>query len=687
MTTSFAPRRRTVLAAMLALAAAGCTSKTQEQPKPVTVTPRAQVPVGDDGASGATSMQIVAHPDDDLYFMNPDVRQSIDANDKVVSVYVTSGEADGRNKVPGRKERLKPDFAGYAGARQQGLRQAYALMAAGDPHAEWKRGVLPLPGGLQAETDTLVSHPGVVLVFLGIAQHTADDKAGGGKDVRLPALWSDPKAVSKTRVAAGSTVQESHPIDRGAVIDALAAVLDHFRPTLVRTMDLDPDMQVHDARNRLHHDQAGYSDHPDHTAAALFTYAALQRYRGPGKGAHYTVTAYRGYYNERWPQNLPDAAVRRKVAVLNAYGGAPGSCDFPAGCGDYDVGQNRAYGTGWAQRTSYRYPGNATWVLPDADGRLTAFGVLDQQAALWHESSPGSGKWQGPKLLGGGPLLPGLTAGLTHDGRWQVFAERISGLGTGPDDNSRELVVAEQDRKNGDFGPWTSLGNPEDRAARGRRVGGPVVARNADGSAQLFARNWAKGVATRHQQPDGTWTPWTQLDGGAEVQEGLAAVTDTKGRIHVFGSGHDTVHHWVQRQPGGTFEHLPTKLPLPADPPAALARPDGSLLLVIREPKTATLLAYRLPAGATEWERLQLGLAARGFGPATLLPAGEHTLIAARNDNGSTSLALWRTGKTPRWTTQPGLAVGTAALATAKGKKHTVAWLGTDAKLHAAGVK
>ncbi|WP_414169398.1 PIG-L family deacetylase [Streptoverticillium reticulum] len=692
------PSRRLVLSAMVALTAAGCTSGHGKKPEAAKTEPavRAKVTAGNDGTGGAVTMQIIAHPDDDLYFMNPDVRHSIDANHRVVSVYVTSGEADGLNKVPGKKEKPRPDYAGYAGSRQQGLRQAYALMAAGKPLAEWKRTVLDLPGGIQCEMDSLADHPGVTLVFLGVAQHTADqadtgegpagknravpqDDPPGRKDTSLSDLWSEPKAATRTRVSTGSTVRDARPVTRAGLIDALAGVLDRFKPTLVRTMDPDPDMQVHDHRHRQHHDQTGYSDHPDHTAVALFTYAALERYRGPGDGKHFTVTAYRGYYNERWPFNLPPGLVRGKADVLNAYGGDPSlGCGFAAGCGDYDVGRDRSYGTGWLQSTNVRYPGTTTWLQRGHDDRLTAFGVLDQQAAMWTETAPGSGRFGAPQLLGGGMLAPALAVSQTKDGRWQLFAERFAGLGADAQGNRREIVALEQESPGGRFGAWTSLGNPEEDPVRGRRVGAPVVARNEDGSVQVFVRTWAKGVSTKRQAPDGRWDEkWTDLHGD-EVQEGLSAVTGTDGRIHVVGSGHDTVHHWVQERPGGDFALAAErygKLPVPADPPTLLPQPDGGLLLAFRQPKTAKPLAYRLEGKDGkdgQWKELALGLAARGYGvmAAAADPAkAERALLVSRNNAGSLSASGFGQDARPKWATFGEQAVGAPSVAAdAKGR-------------------
>lgn len=677
------PTRRSVVAGLLALAAAaGCTSGPDGRKPPEKKPGRASVPPVDDGTSGARIVQIVAHPDDDLYFMNPELQQSIGDNDQLVSIYLTSGESYGVNKVPGQKPPPKPDVPGYAGARRQGLRQAYSLMATGKELAPWTVGVKTLPDGTPVEVDTLTGHEAIRLVFLGVRQHAAVGRHRGPSN-RLPVLWSDPAVSTSTLISTGSPVTATHEVTRESLIANLAALLNEYKPTLVRTLDPDPDMQVHDAKNRRRHDQPGYSDHPDHTATALFAYAALERYEGPGEGRAYSVISYRGYYNERWPHQLPPQIERAKADVLNAYGGAPGHCGFPAGCGDYDLGRDRSYGTGWLQRTSQRQPTAAPRIQQAPDGRLTAFCVLGGQAAMWQESGPGSGTWGEPALLGGDGLLPGLSAVLTQDGRWQLYAQRIAGLGPKAEQNLRELVMAEQRQATGPFGAWSSLGNPEKDPERGRRMGAPVVTIAGDGAVHLFVRNWSRGVSTRRRGADGVWGGWRALAGG-DVQEGLTVATDTKGRVHVLGAGHDTVRHWTHDQPDWDVVPVPTGLPAPSDPPTVLARPDGSLLLVFREPKTARPRLHRRAAdarGATGWTDAKLDLVGRGYGPFILHPLLDGVLLAGRNNDGGTSLATIETGATPRWNSIEGAVVGQAALATDSANRPVLARLAPDATL------
>ncbi|MFI6474850.1 hypothetical protein ACIBL5_31840 [Streptomyces sp. NPDC050516] len=75
------------------------------------------------------------------------------------------------------------------------------------------------------------------------------------------------------------------------------------------------------------------------------------------------------------------------------------------------------------------------------------------------------------------------------------------------------------------------------------------------------------------------------------------------------------------------------------------------------------------------------GLSARGYGPLALLARRGETLLAARNNNGTTSTATWRTGTPARWTTIPGPVVGTQALAVDAQDHPVLAHLAPDATL------
>ncbi|MFI8518991.1 PIG-L family deacetylase [Streptomyces sp. NPDC085481] len=584
--------RRSVLAGAVAVAAATAAGCSVPAPPGIAATadPAPGRPISH--SSRALLMQFAAHPDDDLYFMNPDTQRLLDAGVPVVSVYVTAGEHTGRNWIKGMPK-TAPDRAAYSSARHQGLRQAYADALGADRFAPWQKGVAALAGGRHAEVDTLV-HEGrrVELVFLNLPMHTPR------RYMALPALWEDRALELRTHLSADSPVTRADTYDHGQLIEVLAGLLAQYRPTVVHTLDPDPDIQISDEATRgRDSEQPGYSDHGDHTAVACFTWAALLRWvadAGADGGAipAFTTTAFRGYYNRHWPKNLPPGVLAEKAAHLVPYGGDPSwNCGNPSGCGDYGVGGDRPLTNrkGWVRSTHYRWPTRGPAVAGGPGGRIDAYGVLGLRAVRWRERERGTGLFGEPEDLGGGPLVPALGSAVLGDGRVLLFGVRIASLAGRGGTNRRELVLLEQRSPGGPFLAWRGLGNPERGDDRGRRIGAPVAVAAPDGRVHLFVRDADKGVATRVRAADGGWGPWRRLGGdgsggsGGEVQDGLTALVDTAGRVHLLAAGRDAVRHWVDGSPAAP-------LPLAGDPVAAIPAP-GGVQIFYRHPAEARLRA------------------------------------------------------------------------------------------------
>ncbi|MGW7429292.1 PIG-L family deacetylase [Streptomyces sp. NPDC054861] len=520
----------------------------------------------------AQLMQFAAHPDDDLYFMNPDTQRMLDAGVPLVSVYVTAGEHTGVNRVAGMPA-AAPDKAAYSSARHQGLRQAYAEAIGLDRFATWRRDVVTLRGGRQAEIDTL-AHNGrrVELIFLNLPMHTPR------RYMALPALWRDRALELPTHVSAGSPVRRSQTYDHGRLVDVLVGLLERYRPTVVQTLDPDPDIQLSDeATRKRDSEQPGYSDHGDHTAVACFSWAALVRWvadsaRDGAPIPAFAATAFRGYYNRHWPKNLPPQVLREKAGHLVPYGGDPSwECGNPSGCGDYGVGGDRPLTNkkGWVRATHHRWPGRGPAVHAQPDGRLVAHGVLGLRAVRWRETERGSGLWGEPEDLGGGPLAPELGSAVLPDGRVLLVGIRFAALGGHGGPNRREVVLLEQRSPGGPFRAWRGLGNPERGDDRGRRIGVPVAVTAPDGRVHLFVRDAGKGVSTRVRAADGTWSRWRPLAGDAEVQDGLTAIVDGAGRVHVLAAGRESVAHWIDGVPAAPLAGA-------GDPVAAVPAPRGT---------------------------------------------------------------------------------------------------------------
>ncbi|MFJ9321518.1 PIG-L family deacetylase [Streptomyces globisporus] len=622
------PRRTLLLAAGATAATAGCAV-----PAPRRRGPEADPAPGLAIASTrrALVLQLLAHPDDDLYFMNPDTREALDDGTPLVCVYLTAGEADGVNKIPGAP-RPAPDRAAYSSSRQQGLRQAYAELLGLDRFTPWQKSVAALHGGHRAEVNVLTDGVRrVELVFLNTAMHTGRGRPG------LPSLWRDRRLVLRTVVADNSPLERAGSYTYESLIDVLTGLLEQYRPTVVHTLDPDPDLQFsNEYERRRDSEQRGYSDHADHTAAGCFAWAALIRWvaRATGRGEPvpgFVVASFRGYYNRHWPKNLPPAVLERKAAHLVPYGGAPAwECGNPSGCGDYNVGGDRPLTNrkGWVRSTHHRYPGPRAQVAAGADGRLTAYGVLGLRAVRWHESAPGNGVWDAPDDLGGGPLAPVLGAAVTVDGRQLLFGLRFAALGGHGADNEREIVLLEQRSPGGPFLAWQGLGNPATGPDHGRRIGTPTAVTASDGRVHLFVRNAEKGLSTRVRDAvTGRWSGWRDM-GGGEIQDGVTALVDTAGRVHAHAAGHHAVHHWTQDAPDTdvTARTQLTGSPVPAHAPGALPAPDGSVELYYRPAARERLVAVR--AGAAPAPRFG------GYGPVTAAASPAGPVLLGRSAEG-----------------------------------------------------
>ncbi|WP_443071338.1 PIG-L family deacetylase [Streptomyces sp. NBC_01465] len=594
------PRRRILTglgAAGTGLALSACSVPEAPRRKAPQADPLPGKPIST--GHGRLVMQILAHPDDDLYFMNPDTQRMLDDGTSLVCVYTTGGEHTGVNRPPGGPT-PPPDKGAYSSARHQGLRQAYATLLGLDRFAPWQKGVTTLRGGHRAEINTLAKGGRKVeLIFLNTAMHLSFGRLG------LPTLWQSRGLNLRTVVAEGSPLQKAQAYDYDELVDALTGLMAAYRPTVIHTLDPDPDIQHSPEAVRIRDsEQIGYSDHADHTATASFSWAAMIRWvaeatRDGGDVPAFVTTAFRGYYNRHWPKNLPRPVMLQKAAHLVPYGGSPSwQCGNPGGCGDYAVGGTAPVRNkkGWVRSTHYRYPGPRPALAADPDGRLVAYGVLGLRAVRWRETSPGSGQWSAPDDLGGGPLAPVLGATALADGRQLLFGLRFDALAGHGSRNTREIVVLQQRTPGGEFTPWTGLGNPEPTPDRGRRLGVPVAVTAPDGQVHLFVRNADQGISTRIRSAAGQWSPWRSL-GGGEIQDGLSATVDTAGRVHVYAAGRDTVHEWTQSAPGQPLTPSLTGLPVPGDSPVALPAPDGTVDLIMRRPATSKLTVMGRPTG------------------------------------------------------------------------------------------
>jgi LmbE family N-acetylglucosaminyl deacetylase len=245
-------------------------------PPPVTAQP-------DDGpVLGERFVQVVAHPDDDLLFMSPDLYAGVLGERPSVTVYLTAGEA-----TAGLDDRHDPVV--YVQDRVEGLHEAYAYLAR--VRNSWRSEEMTA-GRLLVQVDSLAERPRVTLIFVRLPDG-GDPRADGGRDA-LTRLWGGQACVHGFASGARPCVS------RADVIGMLRALYVKYQANVVRTLDPDPPPGCR------------VCDHPDHVASARFAAAAAE-------GLKVRLVSYRGYPMTSWAPNMTRRMCDLKSEVFRVY--------------------------------------------------------------------------------------------------------------------------------------------------------------------------------------------------------------------------------------------------------------------------------------------------------------------------------------------------------------------------------
>jgi LmbE family N-acetylglucosaminyl deacetylase len=553
--------------------------------------------------TGPIHMQFVAHPDDCLYFINPRIARVLEDGAGICTVVLTAGEADGRNTWD---TAAPPDFAGYAAARDNGMRRAYAQMALGDADAPWDRYLAPLDSGQEVELCVLRDQPAVHLIFCSLWTNLGRLT---GEFTRLLALWEGRLDASLILPPTDSPLSAESTVDRATIQATLLELLDRYRPAVVNTLDPDPDPVVGE---KLGAEQTGYSDHIDHTAVALFAWEAVRAWGGAR-----SVEAWRGYYNRRWPGNLGEADLDVKGRAMDVYSWVDGAdCDNASGCGDRLIVGPGA-GTTYGHATHPRY--NAALTAADIDGLIRPIAVRDNKVQVLGEDG-----WED---LGGPDTLPSLDRAGTK--LYAIGAEHTHD----PAAHVRDLHCYDLAS-----GQWQRLGNPAGTGEAARIIG--QVAAADDGHASLACvRDPEGGLAVRVRPEGGQWADWARLDGPAVHDAPAALAAD--GAFTILAATPDNVAVWEGDGTDWTSRTLdlpgPDGLPyVPASAVSAVGAPDGRIVLASRVSGNSDV-AIHFGQGET-WAGVLVPLEGGVLAPALAL--GPDGALAVVCDDGSGAPAM-----------------------------------------------
>lgn len=222
-------------------------------------------------------MNVVAHEDDDLLFLSPDLLNAISAGECVRTVFLTAGDA--------------ANGIAYWQARQQGSQAAYAEMAG--VRDRWSRATQHFAGNA-VEVDSLIARPTISLAFLRLPDGTPD---GSGNTLYHNESLQKLYRGSDSAI---TTVDGSATYTRSGLVAALVALMTTFRPTVIHTQDF---------AGRF-----GDGDHSDHHATAYFARLASRQYRAP-----HLLVGFEGYGVARRPPNVFATALTAKARAFESY--------------------------------------------------------------------------------------------------------------------------------------------------------------------------------------------------------------------------------------------------------------------------------------------------------------------------------------------------------------------------------
>ncbi|GAB4082257.1 hypothetical protein GCU67_20095 [Modestobacter muralis] len=229
-------------------------------------------------AATGCSVQVVAHPDDDLFFQNPAVQGSITAGSCVTTMYVTSADAG--------------LGATYARSREAGVRAAYATMAG--VANTWSTATQSW-NGKTVTVSTLTRASRISLVFLRLPDGNLDGSgttASGGTSLQELLTGT----ISTLRTVDGP-VQSYTWADLVQVIGKLVTA---SNASAIRTLDFFGDY--------------GDGDHSDHISVARATLQAQRAY-----APTVPISSYAGYPGASLAANVSGAALTAKQRAVLAY--------------------------------------------------------------------------------------------------------------------------------------------------------------------------------------------------------------------------------------------------------------------------------------------------------------------------------------------------------------------------------
>ncbi|MBI2588815.1 PIG-L family deacetylase [Candidatus Saccharibacteria bacterium] len=265
---------------------------SQAQQAPSTVLPTSLDKLANVHCDGPTIMNIVAHQDDDLLFMNPDLLHEVKTGNCIRTIYITAGDAG------------SGEF--YWLSREQGSESAYSKML--NYSGVWIKRIVKIADNQFIRVDNPKGNSKVSLIFLRLPD--GNTRGQGFKVNNFESL----EKLQNGKISVMYTVGHQSFYSYQQLEHAIVALMQTYKPT-----------EIHTQANYI---SKKFPDHSDHMAVGYLARQAWEQY-----DIRVPIKFYIGYPIYENPVNVSDQDLQDKQAAFFAYGQFDsGVCDSVASC-------------------------------------------------------------------------------------------------------------------------------------------------------------------------------------------------------------------------------------------------------------------------------------------------------------------------------------------------------------------
>lgn len=264
--------------------------------------------------TGSTVMNIVAHQDDDLLFMNPDLYHAIQAGSCIRTLYLTAGDAGGGKF--------------YWLGREQGSEAAYSQMIG--KRDTWIQRTVKLADRQFVTIANPIGNSKITLMFM----HLPDGNTNGSGFAA--SRYESLARLENGLISQVQSVDGQSNYTHDQLVTAISKLMVAYQPNFIRTQSS--------------YEIKTYADHSDHMASGRLAKQAFSQIK-----AKFTeqpqITYYIGYPIYTMPINLTSDETNTKTDIFFQYARFDGAV-----CHDIkDCEQHYTYGHYLQRQYQYQY--------------------------------------------------------------------------------------------------------------------------------------------------------------------------------------------------------------------------------------------------------------------------------------------------------------------------------------------